>query len=97
MALKDLLMNLPEVKAPLEKKLAFGTRLKWTLIVIVFFFILSNIPLFGLTQNALSRFEYLSIILGASFGSVMSLGIGPIVTASIVLQLLVGSNLFLLI
>jgi preprotein translocase subunit SecY len=93
MSLKDLLMNLPEVKSPLEKKLSFGTRMKWTLIILVFFFILSNIPLYGLTQNALSRFEYLSIILGASFGSIMSLGIGPIVTASIVLQLLVGSKL----
>jgi len=93
MSVKDLLMNLPEVKAPVEKKQAFGSKLKWTLIILVFFFILSNIPLFGLSENALSRFEYLSIILGASFGSVMSLGIGPIVTASIVLQLLIGSKL----
>jgi len=93
MSLKDLIINLPEVKAPAEKKLAFGTKLKWTLIVLVFFFVLSNIPLYGLTENALSKFEYLAIIFGASFGSLMSLGIGPIVTASIVLQLLVGSKL----
>ncbi len=93
MSLKDLIINLPEVKAPAEKKLSFGTKLKWTLIVLVFFFVLSNIPLYGLTENALSKFEYLAIIFGASFGSLMSLGIGPIVTASIVLQLLVGSKL----
>ncbi len=93
MALKSLLMNLPEVKGPEEKRLGFGVKLKWTLLILVFFFILSNIPLYGLSENALSRFEYLSIILGASFGSLMSLGIGPIVTASIVLQLLVGSGL----
>ncbi|MAG50824.1 preprotein translocase subunit SecY, partial [archaeon] len=35
----------------------------------------------------------LSIILGAKFGSLLSLGIGPIVTASIVLQLLNGSGI----
>lgn len=93
MSIKELIMNLPEVKAPVEKKLNFNTKLKWTLIILVFFFILSNIPLFGLTENALSKFEYLAIIFGASFGSLMSLGIGPIVTASIVLQLLVGSKL----
>lgn len=51
------------------------------------------IPLYGLGENALSQFEQLSIILGASFGSILSLGIGPIVTASIVLQLLVGSGI----
>ena len=35
----------------------------------------------------------MSIILGASFGSIISLGIGPLVTASIVLQLLNGSGI----
>lgn len=93
MSLKDIISNLPEVKSPTEKRLNFNTKLKWTLIVLVFFFILSNIPLYGLTENALSHFEYLAIIFGASFGSLMSLGIGPIVTASIILQLLVGSKL----
>ncbi len=91
--MKNLFTNLPEVKGPSEKRLSFSIKLKWTLIILLFFFILSNIPLYGLSENALSRFEYLSIILGASFGSLMSLGIGPIVTASIVLQLLVGSGL----
>ncbi|MEM4640987.1 MAG: preprotein translocase subunit SecY [Candidatus Pacearchaeota archaeon] len=90
---KKLLTVLPEVKVPVEKRLGFATRLKWTLLMLVAFFVLSAIPLYGLTANALAEFEYLSIILGASFGSLMSLGIGPIVTASIILQLLVGSKL----
>lgn len=93
MAIKDILMNLPEVKGPTEKKLDFKTKLKWTLIILVSFFVLSVIPLYGLGQNALEQFEYLSIILGAKFGSIMSLGIGPIVTSSIVLQLLKGSGI----
>jgi preprotein translocase subunit SecY len=49
--------------------------------------------LFGLGENSLQQFEFLSIILGASFGSVISLGIGPLVTSSIVLQLLNGSGI----
>jgi preprotein translocase subunit SecY len=93
MGIKDLFMVLPEVKAPEEKRLSFGVKFKWTLIILAAFFILSNIPLYGMTENALQQFEYLGIILGASFGSIISLGIGPIVTASIVLQLLVGSKL----
>jgi preprotein translocase subunit SecY len=84
---------LPEVRGPTEKKLNFKTKLKWTLLILVSFFVLSVIPLFGLGQNALSQFESLSVILGASFGSIMSLGIGPIVTSSIVLQLLTGSGI----
>lgn len=93
MALRDLLHNLPEVKPPAEKKVSFNVKLKWTLIILVSFFILSNIPLVGTSASALERFEYLAIILGTNFGSIISLGIGPIVMASIILQLLVGAQI----
>jgi preprotein translocase subunit SecY len=93
MEFRDLLKNLPEVKSPTEKKLSFNVKLKWTLIILVSFFVLSNIALYGLANNALERFEYLAVIMGTSFGSIISLGIGPIVMASIILQLLVGSKI----
>jgi preprotein translocase subunit SecY len=84
---------LPEVRGPKQKRLPFKEKLKWTLVVLVIFYVMGMIPLFGLGKNALSQFEFLSIILGASFGSIISLGIGPIVTASIVLQLLSGTGI----
>ncbi len=93
MQLIDILKNLPEVKAPIEKKLSFNTKLKWTVIILVAYFVMENIALYGLANNALERFEYLAIIMGTSFGSIISLGIGPIVMASIILQLLVGSKI----
>jgi len=89
---KNFLLNLPEIKKP-GKVLTFNEKIKWTLIVLIAYFVMASIPLYGLSQNALSKFEFLAIILGAKFGSLMSLGIGPIVTASIVLQLLVGSKI----
>ncbi len=91
--LERILNNLPEVSHPTQRKLGFKEKAKWTIITLVLFFVLGMIPLFGLGQNALQRFELFSVILGASFGSITSLGIGPIVTASIVLQLLNGSGL----
>ncbi len=90
---KTFLDNLPEVEGPSQKFLSFKEKLKWTLVVLVIFYVLGLMPLFGLGVNALQRFETLSIILGAEFGSIISLGIGPIVTASIVLQLLNGSGI----
>ncbi len=93
MDFRGILKFIPEIKSPEEKKLSFGEKAKWTIIVLLAFFILTNVPLFGLTQNALSRFQYLAIILGTNFGSIISLGIGPIVTASVILQLLVGSGI----
>ncbi|MBU1111158.1 MAG: preprotein translocase subunit SecY, partial [Nanoarchaeota archaeon] len=91
--LDSLIAALPEVKSPTQKKLSFKEKLKWTLIILIIFFVMGLIPLFGLGENALQQFEFLSIILGASFGSILSLGIGPIVTASIVLQLLNGTGI----
>lgn len=92
--IQSLISYLPEVKGPLQKTLPFNSKLKWTLTILIAYFVLGIIPLYGLGENALQQFDFLSIILGAQFGSIISLGIGPIVTASIVLQLLVGSGLF---
>ena len=93
MDLRNIFNYIPEVRSPEEKKLGFNTKLKWTLAVLVAFFVLANVPLFGLSNNALQRFEYLAIILGTDFGSIISLGVGPIVMASIILQLLTGSGI----
>ena len=90
---RSLLQYIPEVKGPTQKYLSFKTKLIWTGLVLLLFFILGATPLYGLGVNALTRFQFLSVVLGASFGSIISLGIGPIVTASIVLQLLAGSGL----
>jgi preprotein translocase subunit SecY len=93
MGLKDILYNLPEVRKPVEKKLSFNVKLKWTIIILLAFFILSNIGLYGVSPGFLERFEFLEVILGTQFGSIISLGIGPIVMSSIILQLLVGSGI----
>ncbi|MDP3987089.1 MAG: preprotein translocase subunit SecY [Nanoarchaeota archaeon] len=91
--LKNVFSYIPEIKKPDDKKLGFNVKAKWTLAALFSFFVLSNIPLFGLSENALANFEFLSIILAAEFGSIISLGIGPIVMASIILQLLTGSKI----
>jgi len=92
MNLVELMKHLPEVEGPKEK-LGFGDKAKWTIFILVAFFILSNISLYGMASSFLARFDQLAVLLGTDFGSVISLGIGPIVTASIILQLLVGSQI----
>jgi preprotein translocase subunit SecY len=90
-SLSPLLNRLPAVKRP-EGHVHFKKKLGWTLGILVLYFALANIPLFGLDKNSIDLFElYRAFFAGAS-GSLMVLGIGPIVTASIVLQLLVGAG-----
>ena len=90
--LDRVITHLPDIEGP-KGKLGFREKLTWTLTILVLYFFLGLIPLYGLGGNALAQFEFLSTVLGASFGSLISLGIGPIVTASIVLQLLNGAGI----
>lgn len=90
-SLAPLLNRLPAVSRP-EGHVHFKKKLSWTLGILVLYFVLANIPLFGLDKSSIDLFElYRAFFAGAS-GSLLVLGIGPIVTASIVLQLLVGAS-----
>lgn len=90
--LEDFLNNLPEVETP-KIKVPFNDRIMWTLAGITIYFVLSLIPLYGLSSAYKAQFETISILLAASFGSIITLGIGPIVTGSIILQLLQGAEI----
>ncbi|MBI5872482.1 preprotein translocase subunit SecY, partial [archaeon] len=68
--------------------------IRWIGITLIAYLVLSHISVYGIGKTpqleALITFQTL---LGAKFGSLMTLGIGPIVTAGILLQLLVGSKI----
>ena len=90
-ALEPIFRRLPAVASP-EGHVHFKNKLWWTLGILILYFALANVPLFGLSKDSIDLFEsYRAFFAGAS-GSLMLLGIGPIVTASIVLQLLVGAD-----
>lgn len=89
---KNLLLHIPEVRSP-SKKGTLKTRLKWTFGMLVLFVFLASIPLFGVDGSAAEYFRTLELLLGAKIGFLLTLGIGPIVTASIILQLLKGSGI----
>jgi len=73
--------------------LSFKSRLKWTGIILILYLVLGSITIYGVAPQSYERFAFLEMILGANMGSLMTLGIGPIVMASIILQLLVGSGI----
>ena len=90
--LDAIISKLPGIAEP-KGHLSFKSRLKWTGAILLLFLILGQISLYGISPVAQQRFQFFDIILGSSIGSLMTLGIGPIVTASIILQLLVGSKI----
>jgi preprotein translocase subunit SecY len=91
--LKPLVERLPAVKRP-EGHVHFKTKLLWTILILIFYFLLTNVMLYGLERGpTLDMFAGFRAIMAGESGSILHLGIGPIVTASIILQLFVGAKI----
>jgi len=84
--------RLPSVARP-EKQVLFKNKIMWTLVILALYFVLSNVPLFGMSAESIDLFAHYRAFFAGATGSLIVLGIGPIVTASIILQLLVGGDI----
>jgi len=84
---------IPNVKSP-DRRVPFREKLGWTIIVLVLFLLMSNIPLYGIsTSGTVDYLYWMRVILASTHGTLMELGIGPIVTAGLIMQLLAGSKI----
>lgn len=81
-----------EIKKP-ERKVSFNEKIFWTALVLVVFLVMTEIPLYGVDSGAADNFGSLRVIFASNQGTLMELGIGPIVTAGLILQLLAGSSI----
>jgi protein transport protein SEC61 subunit alpha len=89
---KPVARIIPEIKMP-ERRVRFNEKIFWTALVLVVFLVMSEVPLYGIQVSALGELAALRIVFASSRGSLMELGIGPIVTAGLILQLLTGSSI----
>ncbi|MEM0285537.1 MAG: preprotein translocase subunit SecY [Candidatus Methanomethyliaceae archaeon] len=92
--MEPILRILPEVPKP-QRKLDLRQRLLWTGLVLAIYLIMCEIPLYGVPIFT-TEYEQLliyRIIFASKKGSLMDLGIGPIVTAGLIMQILAGSKL----
>jgi preprotein translocase subunit SecY len=91
-SLTPILSKFPMVERP-GWHVHFKAKLGWTVAILILFFALGNVPLFGLSPESLDLFgRWRAIFAGERF-SLTALGIMPIVDASIILQLLVGAGI----
>ena len=80
--MEPLLAAMPAVKSP-EGHVHFKNKLMWTFGILVLYFALTNIPVFGLASSSQDVFLYWRALLAGASGSIVHLGIGPIVTAQL--------------
>jgi preprotein translocase subunit SecY len=90
--MEPLLAAMPTVRSP-EGHVHFKNKLIWTAGILILYFALTNVHLWGLAPTSQDMFQLYRALLAGSSGSLLQLGIGPIVTASIVLQLLKGADI----
>src|SRR5919112_6055401 len=90
---KNLSQYVPQIPKP-KRRVSLKEKIVWTGIALFAYLIMGQIPLYGVTDDP--RFDFLAfarVIFAAQQGTLMELGIGPIVTAGLLMQLLKGSDL----
>ncbi|RAL40713.1 hypothetical protein DM860_008411 [Cuscuta australis] len=90
---KPFLSFLPEVQSA-DRKVPFREKVIYTVISLFIFLVCSQLPLYGIhSTTGADPFYWMRVILASNRGTVMELGITPIVTAGMVMQLLAGSKI----
>ena len=83
---------LPQVPKP-KKKLSLQKRLLWCGGILLIYMIMGQTPLFGATTPEFDFLAFARVIFASQQGTLVELGIGPIVTAGLLMQLLRGSDI----
>lgn len=90
---KPVMVLLPEVQSP-QSKVPFKEKMMWTIITLFIFLVCCQIPLYGIrSNNSSDPFYWMRVILASNRGTLMELGISPIVTSGLVMQLLAGTKI----
>jgi protein transport protein SEC61 subunit alpha len=90
---RPFMFLLPEVGYP-ERRLLFREKLLWTLVAMFIFLVGSQIPIYGMSRMVDGDPMYwMRAIFASNKGSLMELGIAPLVTSSMGLQLLTGAKI----
>jgi len=90
---KPIARFFPDIKPP-DRKVAFNEKIFWTVIALIVYFVMSQVPLYGVSTAGLNDpLGALRVIFASNRGTLMELGIGPIVTAGLILQVLAGSKM----
>jgi len=84
---------LPEIASP-ERKVPFKQKVLWTAVTLFIFLVCSQIPLYGImSSDSSDPFYWMRVILASNRGTLMELGIAPIITSGMIMQLLQGAGL----
>ena len=89
---KPFIRLLPEVRKPARAP-PLNQKIMWTLAALLLFFVMYHVYPIGVARITTPQSEFMQIIFASKIGSLITAGIGPIVLASIFLQLFAGAKI----
>lgn len=91
--IKPIMFLIPEIPK-LNKEIKKTEKFIWTAITLFIFLICSQIPLYGIYKSEGSDpLHWMRVILASNRGTLMELGISPLVTSSMIMQVLAGTRI----
>jgi preprotein translocase subunit SecY len=91
--LKPITSRMPAIAQPVGH-VHFRRKMFWVATILLMYFVLTNVYLYGVDQlSVIDLFQSYRAILAGAQGTLMHLGIGPIVTGSIIMQLFTGAKI----
>ncbi|KAI8906731.1 SecY subunit domain-containing protein [Gorgonomyces haynaldii] len=91
--LKPFISLMPEVASP-DRKIQFRERVMWTAITLFIFLVCSQVPLYGImSSESADPLYWIRAIMASNRGTLMEMGITPIVTSGMIMQLLAGAKI----
>ncbi len=91
--IKPIMFLIPEIPKP-PKNIKKTEKFIWTAITLFIFLICSQIPLYGIYKSEGSDpLHWMRVILASNRGTLMELGISPIVTSGMIMQVLAGTRI----
>ncbi|UCG00944.1 MAG: preprotein translocase subunit SecY [Candidatus Heimdallarchaeota archaeon] len=91
-AIRPFMSITPEVVKP-PREVHFNEKVMWTFAALVIYFVMASTPIIGAHYEGADPIALMRIITASTRGSLAELGIGPIVTAGLIMQILVGSKI----
>ncbi|CAO0799097.1 unnamed protein product [Mucor circinelloides] len=90
--LKPFMAALPEIESPV-RKVPFNEKLLYTVVALFGYLVMSQLPLYGIiSKESSDPLYFLRDVLASQRGTLMELGVLPILTSGMIMQFMAASN-----
>lgn len=90
--LRPVMAAIPEVAQP-DRPVQFQEKASWTFVAVLVFLVCSQLPLYGARDSLnVDPFYRLRTMLGSTHGTLMELGVFPVLVSGLLMQVLASSK-----